>query len=53
MKGLIEKQGLATLVIDFGVMDEPTLAADVTREEVARGGEGATPCARVIARTRR
>jgi uncharacterized protein (UPF0261 family) len=38
VKGLIEKQGLATLVIDFGVMDEPTLAADVTREEVARAG---------------
>jgi uncharacterized protein (UPF0261 family) len=38
VKGLIEKQGLATIVIDFGVMDEPTLAADVTREEVARAG---------------
>jgi uncharacterized protein (UPF0261 family) len=38
VKGLIEQQGLSTLVVDFGVMDTPTLTADVTREEVARAG---------------
>ena len=54
VKGLIEKQGLSTLVVDFGVMDEPSLAADVTREEVARAGGRSYPfCARGITRTRR
>ena len=38
VKGLIEKQGLSTLVVDFGVMDKPAIAADITREEVARAG---------------
>ncbi|MGA2640541.1 MAG: Tm-1-like ATP-binding domain-containing protein [Spirochaetia bacterium] len=38
VKGLIERQGLSTLVVDFGVMDTPTIAADITREEVARAG---------------
>jgi uncharacterized protein (UPF0261 family) len=38
VKGLIEQQGLSTLVVDFGVMDTPMLTADVTREEVARAG---------------
>src|SRR5271157_2520169 len=38
VKGLIERQGLSTLVVDFGVMDKPAIAADITREEVARAG---------------
>lgn len=40
LKELIEKEGLETLVIDFGVMGEPTFAADVTRQEVAKAGGG-------------
>lgn len=41
VKELIEGAGLATLVVDFGVMGTPALAADVTREEVcaAAGGD--------------
>ena len=41
VKELIEGAGLATLVVDFGVMGKPALAADVTREEVcaAAGGD--------------
>ena len=41
VQGLIEGQGLATLVIDVGVMGPPGLRADVTREEVvaAVGGD--------------
>jgi len=38
VKGLIERQGLSTLVVDFGVMDKPSIASDITREEVARAG---------------
>ena len=40
LKDLIEKEGLETLVIDFGVMGEPTFAPDVTRQEVAKAGGG-------------
>ena len=40
VKELIEKQGLATLVVDFGVMGEPTIAPDVPRLEVAAAGGG-------------
>ena len=41
VKELIEGAGLATLVVDFGVMGPPTLEPDVTREEVvaAAGGD--------------
>jgi len=41
VKELIETEGLATLVVDFGVMGPPTLEPDVTREEVvaAAGGD--------------
>ena len=35
VKELIEARGLATLVVDFGVMGTPGLAPDVSREEVA------------------
>jgi uncharacterized protein (UPF0261 family) len=37
---LIEKEGLDTLVVDFGVMREPTFAPDITRQEVAKAGGG-------------
>ena len=33
---LVEQQGLAALVVDFGILGEPTIPADVRREEVAR-----------------
>ena len=35
VKELIERAGPATLVVDFGVMGNPGLVPDVTREEVA------------------
>ena len=35
VKELIEREGLNTLVVDFGVMGTPALAADVDREHVA------------------
>ncbi len=40
VKDLIEKEGLATLVVDFGVMGKPEFPADISREEVARQGGG-------------
>ena len=40
LKELIEKEGLDTLVVDFGVMWEPTFAPDITRQEVAKAGGG-------------
>ena len=40
LKELIEKEGLATLVVDFGVMGEPAFAPDITRQEVAKAGGG-------------
>ena len=40
VKELIEGAGLATLVVDFGVMGKPAFAADVTREEVCAAGGG-------------
>ena len=40
VKELIEETGLATLVVDFGVMGAPAFAADVTREEVCTAGGG-------------
>ncbi len=41
VKSLIEREGLTTLVVDFGVMGEPAFAPDVTRDEVvaAAGGD--------------
>lgn len=39
-KDLIERQGLRTLVIDFGVLGEPAFKPDVTRAEVAMAGGG-------------
>jgi uncharacterized protein (UPF0261 family) len=40
LKELIEKEGLDTLVVDFGVMGEPAFAPDITRQEVAKAGGG-------------
>lgn len=40
LKELIEKEGLDTLVVDFGVMGEPAFTPDITRQEVANAGGG-------------
>ncbi len=40
VKELIEREGLQTLVVDFGVMGEPYFPPDIPREEVARQGGG-------------
>ena len=40
VKDLIEQQGLAALVVDFGILGKPTIPANVGREEVARAGGG-------------
>jgi uncharacterized protein (UPF0261 family) len=40
LKELIEKEGLETLVIDFGVLGEPAFVPDITRQEVAKAGGG-------------
>ena len=40
VKELIEEAGLATLVVDFGVMGEPAFAAEVSRREVCAAGGG-------------
>jgi len=40
IKDLVEKEGLKTLVVDFGVMGEPSLKPDVSRAEVAAAGGG-------------
>ena len=40
VKDLIEQAGVQTLVVDFGVMDTPTLTPDISREEVAQAGRG-------------
>ena len=40
VKGLIEAEGVNTLVVDFGTMGEPAFAPDVTRAEVAAAAGG-------------
>src|SRR4051794_20436368 len=40
VKDLIERQGLRTLVVDFGVLGNPVFRPDVTRDEVSRAGGG-------------
>jgi len=40
IRDLVEKEGLKTLVVDFGVMGEPALKPDVSRAEVAAAGGG-------------
>ena len=39
-RGIMEKMGVKTLVVDFGVMGKPAFAPDVAREEVAKAGGG-------------
>ena len=43
VKRLIESEGLRTLVVDFGVLREPALRPDITRDEVALAGDGDLP----------
>jgi uncharacterized protein (UPF0261 family) len=40
IKELIEKEGLKTLVVDFGVLGEPAFKPDIPRDEVAQAGGG-------------
>src|SRR4051812_8130155 len=40
VRDLIERQGLQTLVVDFGVMGDPLFPPDVGREEVSQAGDG-------------
>lgn len=40
VEDLIKSEGLNTLVVDFGVMGEPTLEPDIVRDEVAKAGGG-------------
>ena len=40
VKGLIESEGVGTLVIDFGTMGEPDFEPDITRTEVAAAAGG-------------
>ena len=40
IKDLIEKEGLKTLVIDFGVMGEPAFKPEIRRDQVAVAGGG-------------
>ena len=40
VKGLIESEGVGTLVVDFGTMGEPDFEPDITRNEVAAAGGG-------------
>ncbi len=40
VKGLVEAEGLKTLVVDFGVMGSPAFRPDVSRAEVAQAGGG-------------
>lgn len=40
IKDLIEKEGLNTIVVDFGVMGEPYFAPQISRREVAQAGGG-------------
>ena len=40
VKGLIEAEGVDTLVVDFGTMGGPELEPDITRAEVATAAGG-------------
>lgn len=40
VKELVEKQGLPTLVVDFGVLGQPSFTPEITREAVAQAGGG-------------
>ena len=40
VKDIIEKQGLHTLIVDFGILGEPTIEPDIRRDEVAEAAGG-------------
>lgn len=40
VKELLEQYGLNTLVVDFGVLEEPIFKPDINREQVAKAGGG-------------
>jgi uncharacterized protein (UPF0261 family) len=40
VKELLERRGLRTLVVDFGVRGDPFFSPDITRDEVSRAGGG-------------
>jgi uncharacterized protein (UPF0261 family) len=40
VKDLIEKQGLETLVVDFGVLGKPAFEPDIGQDQVAKAGGG-------------
>ncbi len=40
VKDIIEKEGLNTLVVDFGVLGKPAFEPDIKRAEVAKAGGG-------------
>jgi uncharacterized protein (UPF0261 family) len=40
LKELIEKENLETLLVDFGVMGNPSIQPNITRNEVAQAGGG-------------
>lgn len=40
VKDLLEKRGLRTFTVDWGVLGAPAYVAEISREEVARAGEG-------------
>jgi uncharacterized protein (UPF0261 family) len=40
LRDLIQARGLETIVVDFGILDDPPFQPDVTSDEVARAGGG-------------
>ena len=42
VRDLVQANGLETLVVDFGVMGDPSFTPDVSSEEVARCGRQLT-----------
>ena len=42
VRDLIQARGLETIVVDFGVVGDPPFLPDITADEVARAGEGAS-----------
>jgi uncharacterized protein (UPF0261 family) len=47
LRQVIQDHGHATLVIDPGVLNQPTITADISREEVAQ--EGGIPLEELVA----
>jgi uncharacterized protein (UPF0261 family) len=40
VRALLEKQGMRALVVDFGILGEPGIAPDISREEIASAAGG-------------